>query len=101
MSAEDTVIASVIFERNRMARSSGLDRIDTNEARKIERYGRKMIRLAEANRITSQDSDEKIAKAITPVMAWLFWQIAPELLLWIVRAIRHRIWANESQASER
>jgi hypothetical protein len=97
MSRENTVIASVIYERNRMARSTGADRASLDEARKIERYGRKMIRLAEANRIKPQDSDEEIARAITPIMAWLFWQIAPELLMWIVAAIRKRIWQQEPQ----
>lgn len=93
MSREDTIIASIIFERNSIARSSGFDRIDTDEARKIERYGRKMIRFAESGRIRPTDSNEDIAAALSSgVLAWLFWQIAPDLLLWIVRAIRSRIW---------
>jgi hypothetical protein len=93
MSYEGTIIASVIFERNRLAKSHGNDGIDTDEARKIERYGRKMIRFAESGRIRPTDSNEDIAAALSSgVLAWLFWQIAPELLLWIVRAIRSRIW---------
>lgn len=93
MSIEDTIIASVIYERSRLMQSSA-NSID--EARQINRYGRRMIRMSERNRISQSDSDEQIAKAITPVMAWLFWQIAPDLLLWIVKAIRHRIWGSQS-----
>lgn len=93
MSIEDTIIASVIHERGHMAQSSGHDSLD--EPRKINRYGRKMIRLAESGRIHRDQSDEQIAAAITPVLAWLFWQIAPELLMWIVAAIRRRIWQQE------
>jgi hypothetical protein len=96
MSREDTVIASIIFERNSMARSSGFDRIDTNEARRIERYGRKMLRFAESGRIRPTDSNEDIAAALSSgVLVWLFWQIAPDLLLWIVEAIRKRIWTEQ------
>lgn len=94
MSKEDTIISAVIFERSRMMQSNGSD---LDEARKINKCGRKMIRLAENGRIRPEDSNEQIAKAITPVMAWLFWQIAPELLLWIVEAIRKRIWQQEPQ----
>jgi hypothetical protein len=98
MSRDDTIIASVIFERNSIARSSGFDRIDTNEARKIERYGRKMIRFAESGRIRPTDSNEDVAAALSSgVLMWLFWQIAPDLLLWIVEAIRKRIWQQEPQ----
>lgn len=94
MSLEDTIIASLIHERNRMTRSNGADSLD--EGRKINKYGRRMIRLAEAGRINRNQSDEQIASAITPVLAWLFWQIAPELLMWIVAAIRRRLWQQET-----
>jgi hypothetical protein len=90
MSIEDSIISSVIFERNRVARSAGPG---SKESRQINKYGRKMIRLAEAGKINSTQSDEEIVRAISPVMLWLFWQIAPELLLWIVKAIRRRIWS--------
>lgn len=93
MSIEDTIIASVIYERSRLMQSTG-NSID--EARQINRYGRRMLRMSERKRISPSDSDEQIATAITPVMAWLFWQIAPDLLLWIVKAIRHRIWGPQS-----
>jgi hypothetical protein len=56
-----------------------------------------MLRLEKKKRIKSSDTNEQIAKAITPMMAWLFWQIAPELLMWIVEAIRRRIWQQEKQ----
>lgn len=95
MSIENTIIASVIYERNRMTRSTGTDSLD--EGRKINKYGRRMIRLAESGRINRDQSDEQIAAAITPVLAWLFWQIAPELLMWIVAAIRRRLWQQEPQ----
>jgi hypothetical protein len=92
MSTEDTIISSVIFERNRYARSANNG---SSEARQINKYGRKMIRMKEAGRISASDSDEKIAAALSSgVLMWLFWQIAPELLLWIVGAIRRRIWSN-------
>jgi hypothetical protein len=92
MSKEDTIISSVIFERNRNTRSAH-DELD--EARQINKYGRKMIRMAEAGRIEPTDSDQDIAAALSSgVLMWLFWQIAPELLLWIVGAIRRRIWSN-------
>lgn len=67
-----------------------------DEPRQINRYGRRMIRFAESGRIHRDQSDEQIAAAITPVLAWLFWQIAPELLMWIVAAIRRRIWQQET-----
>lgn len=95
MSIENTIIASVIHERGRIAKATGSDSLD--EARQINKYGRRMIRLAESGRINRNQSDEQIASAITPVLAWLFWQIAPELLMWIVAAIRRRLWQQEQQ----
>ena len=90
MSMEDTIISSLIHERSRLIRGWGRD---TNENRKIERYGRKMLRFAETGRIRPTDSNEDIAAALTSgVWVWLFWQIAPDLLMWIVQAIRKRIW---------
>ena len=89
MSIETTIIASVIHERRRLVHGAGGD----DESVAISRYGRKMIRFAESGRIRPTDSNEDIAAALSSgVLAWLFWQIAPELLLWIVRAIRSRIW---------
>lgn len=95
MSIENTIIASVIHERGRMAQSSGPESLD--EPRQINKYGRRMIRLAEAKKINRDQSNEEIAAAITPVLAFLFWQIAQDLLLWIVEAIRRRIWQQEPQ----
>jgi hypothetical protein len=68
-----------------------------DERLRINHYGRKMLRLADRNRIQATDSDEQIAAALTSgVWVWLFWQIAPDLLLWIVQAIRKRIWGPKS-----
>ncbi len=92
MSIENTIIASVIHERSQLAKATGVNSLD--EARQINKYGRRMIRLAESGRINRDQSDEQIAAAITPVLAWLFWQIAPELLAWIVAAIRRRLWSD-------
>ena len=93
MTAEDTIISSVIFERNRYVRSADNG---SSEARQINKYGRKMIRLAESGRLRPTDSDETIAAALSSgVLMWLFWQIAPELLLWIVGAIRKRLWGPQ------
>ena len=89
MSLEDTIISAVIFERMRYVQG---DTNITSEARQINKYGRKMIKMANAGRINKTDSDRQIAKAISPILAWLFWQIADDLLLWIVAAIRKRIW---------
>ena len=92
MTIEDTIIASVIHEHQRTV-SGGRTNLD--DARSIGKYGRKMIRWADSGKIKATDTDEKIAKAITPLLAWFFWQIAPDLLLWIVAAIRRRIWTQE------
>jgi hypothetical protein len=68
-----------------------------DERLRINHYGRKMLRLADRKRIQATDSDEEIAAALTSgVWVWLFWQISPDLLLWIVQAIRKRIWGPQS-----
>jgi hypothetical protein len=55
-----------------------------------------MLRFAETGRIRPTDSNEDIAAALTSgVWVWLFWQIAPDLLMWIVEAIRKRIWEQQ------
>jgi hypothetical protein len=57
-----------------------------------------MLRFAERGRIKASDSNEDIAAALSSgVLVWLFWQIAPDLLMWIVAAIRKRIWQQEPQ----
>lgn len=97
MSRDDTIMTSLLYERAAMCGSWAGDLAVSKEGESIDFYGRRMLRLEKKKRIKSTDTDEQIAKAITPIMAWLFWQIAPELLLWIVAAIRKRIWQQEPQ----
>jgi hypothetical protein len=97
MSRDDTIITSLIYEHASFCGKWAQEVADSHEGDSIDFYGRRMLKLESKKRIKSTDSDEKIAKAITPLMAWLFWQIAPELLLWIVAAIRKRIWQQDSQ----
>jgi hypothetical protein len=60
-----------------------------------------MLRFAETGRIKPSDSNEDIAAALTNgVWVWLFWQIAPDLLMWIVQAIRKRIWEQQGPVGE-
>ena len=97
MSRDDTIMTSLLYERASQCGSWAGDLAVSKEGESIDFYGRRMLRLEKKQRINSTDTDEQIAKAITPVMAWLFWQIAPELLMWIVAAIRKRIWQQEAQ----
>ena len=97
MSRDDTIMTSLLYERAAMCGSWAGDLALSKEGESIDFYGRRMLKLEKKKRIKSTDTDEQIAKAITPVMAWLFWQIAPELLMWIVAAIRKRIWQQEPQ----
>jgi hypothetical protein len=97
MSLEDTIIAGVIFERAALCGRHVLSPDGMDERLRINHYGRKMLRMADRKRIQATDSDEQIAAALTSgVWVWLFWQIAPDLLLWIVQAIRKRIWGPQS-----
>ena len=97
MSRDDTIMTSLLYERAAMCGSWAGDLAVSKEGEAIDFYGRRMLKLEKKKRIKSTDTDEQIAKAITPIMAWLFWQIAPELLMWIVAAIRKRIWQQEAQ----
>ena len=97
MSRDDTIMTSLLYERAAMCGSWAGDLAVSKEGESIDFYGRRMLKLEKKKRIKSTDTDEQIARAITPVMAWLFWQIAPELLMWIVAAIRKRIWQQEAQ----
>ena len=97
MSRDDTIMTSLLYERAAMCGSWAGDLAVSKEGESIDFYGRRMLKLEKKKRIKSTDTDEQIAKAITPIMAWLFWQIAPELLMWIVEAIRKRIWQQEKQ----
>jgi hypothetical protein len=95
MSLEDIIIAGVIFERATITKGHTLAVDGMDERLKINHYGRKMLRLAERGRLRATDSDEQIAAALSSgVWVWLFWQIAPELLMWIVSAMRKRIWTQ-------
>jgi hypothetical protein len=98
MSLENAIIASVTFERATVTQGKTLAADGRDERLHINHYGRKMLRFAERGRIKPTDSNEDIAAALSSgVLAWLFWQIAPELLLWIVAAIRKRVWQQEPQ----
>ena len=97
MSRDDTIMTSLLYERAAMCGSWAGDLANSADGESIEFYGRRMLKLEKKKRIKSTDTDEQIAKAITPIMAWLFWQIAPDLLMWIVEAIRKRIWQQEPQ----
>jgi hypothetical protein len=96
MSREDTIMTSLLYERAAMCGSWAGDLANSADGESIEFYGRRMLKLEKKKRIKPTDTDEQIAKAITPIMAWLFWQIAPDLLMWIVAAIRKRIWQQEA-----
>ena len=98
MSRDDTIITSLIYEHASLVGKWAQEVTDSHEGESIDFYGRRMLKLADKKRIKASDSDEKIAKAITPIMAWFFWQIAPDLLLWIVAAIRRRIWTQQQEA---
>ena len=97
MSRDDTIMTSLLYERAAMCGSWAGDLANSADGESIEFYGRRMLKLEKKKRIKATDTDEQIARAITPIMAWLFWQIAPELLMWIVEAIRKRIWQQEPQ----
>ena len=98
MSLENAIIAGVIFERATITQGKTLAADGRDERLHINHYGRKMIRFAEAGKIKPTDSDQDIKTALSSgLLVWLFWQIAPDLLLWIVAAIRKRIWQQEPQ----
>lgn len=99
MSRDDTIITSLIYEHAAFCGKWAQEVADSRDGDLIDFYGRRMLRLADRKRIKQEDSDEKIVKAITPILAWLFWQIAPDLLAWIVAAIRRRIWTTEGTKS--
>jgi len=95
MSLENAIIAGVIFERATITQGRTLAADGRDERLHINHYGRKMISFANRGRIESTDSDEDICAALSSgILVWLFWQIAPELLLWIVKAMRKRIWSD-------
>ena len=96
MSLDDTIITSVIFERAAVCGTGVLDPSGRDERLAINHYGRKMLSFQKRGKIRPEDSDENIAASLSSgILVWLFWQIAPDLLLWIVQAIRKRIWQQE------
>jgi len=96
MSMESAIIAGVTFERAAITKGRTLAADGRDERLHINHYGRKMLRFAERGRIKATDSNEDIAAALSSgVLVWLFWQIAPDLLLWIIEAIRKRIWTQQ------
>jgi hypothetical protein len=93
MNLEDTIIASILFERAAVCGVPVYDAAGMDERLSINHYGRRMLRLADRERIKATDTDEEIAASLSAgLWMWVFWQIAPDLLLWIVAAIRKRIW---------
>jgi hypothetical protein len=95
MSMDDTIIAAVMHERQRVTGINFQPNGTTKENDIIDFYGRRMLKASKRGKVKPTNTDQQIAAAITPIMAWMFWQIAPELLLWIVAAIRKRIWTQE------
>ena len=102
MSREDTIINSLIFERAHSCNMRVRQITYSNDGKVIDFYGRRMLRAVDKKRIKPTDSNEDIAAALTSgVWVWLFWQIAPDLLMWIVQAIRKRIWEQQGPVGER
>lgn len=100
MSLENAIIAGVIFERAATCGVGVLDASGEDERIKIDKYGRKMLRLQKRGKIKSTDTDEQIAVKLTAgfwlaVASIFLEQIAPELLAWIIAAIRKRIWTQQ------
>ena len=100
MSLEDSIISGVIFERAIVCGTGVLDASGADERIAIDKYGRKMLRLQKRGKIKSTDTDEQIAVKLTAgfwlaVASIFLEQIAPELLAWIIAAIRKRIWQQQ------
>jgi hypothetical protein len=94
MSIENTIVSSVIMEwqQSAMASSEPLAMwADTKDD--IDRHVRRMLRFEKRHKINATMSDEQICGVLSSgLLMWLFWQIAPELLMWIIAAVRKRIW---------
>lgn len=100
MSLEDSIISGVIFERAIVCGTGVLDASGADERIAIDKYGRKMLRMQKRGKIKSTDTDEQIAVKLTAgfwlaVASIFLEQIAPELLAWIIAAIRKRIWTQQ------
>jgi hypothetical protein len=98
MSIEDTISNSVQMEWALCASSlHGMeDSQDTKDD--IDRHVRRMLRFEKRHKINATMSDEQICGVLSSgLLMWLFWQIAPELLMWIIAAVRKRIWNSTQQ----
>jgi hypothetical protein len=100
MSMEDSIIAGVIFERAAICGVGVLDASGEDERIKIDKYGRKMLRMQKRGKIKASDSNEEIATKLTAgfwiaIASFFIEQIAPDLLMWIIQAIRKRIWQHD------
>ena len=59
----------------------------------IDRHVRRMLRFEKRGRIREDMTDEQICGVLSSgLLVWLFWQIAPQLLMWVIAAVRKRIW---------
>jgi hypothetical protein len=73
------------------ARTLGVD--VSGSAEDIDRHVRRMLRFEKRHKINATMTDEQICGVLSSgLLMWLFWQIAPELLMWIIAAVRKRIW---------
>lgn len=96
MSMEDAIVNAVVMEYETSATSAGLrscerDRDETKSD--IDRYVRRMLRFEKRHKIDATMSDEQICGIISSgLFMWLFWQIAPHLIAFIIAAVRKRIW---------
>ena len=100
MSRDDTIMTSLLYERAAMCGSWAGDLAVSKEGESIDFYGRRMLKLEKKKRIKSTDTDEQIAVKLTAgfwlaVASIFLEQIAPELLAWIIAAIRKRIWTQQ------
>lgn len=95
MSLENTIVSSVLMEwqQSAMASSEPLAMwADTKND--IDRHVRRMLRFEKRGKINRNMTDEKICGVLSSgVLMWLFWNIAPQLLMWIIAAVRKRIWS--------
>jgi hypothetical protein len=93
MSIEDTISSSVQMEWDQSAVSFSGTGDNTETKADIDRHVRRMLRFEKRHKINATMTDEQICGVLSSgLLMWLFWQIAPELLMWIIAAVRKRIW---------
>lgn len=94
MAIEDAISSSVQMEWEQSAMAGDEPLALWAETREdIDRHVRRMLRFQKRGKINATMSDEQICGVLSSgLLMWLFWQIAPELLLWIIAAVRKRIW---------